>query len=47
MGKRIAALLPDREFFPIQGGHHTDLFDLGERGLVTKIAAFARGVSIL
>ena len=27
MGQRIAALLPSREFVPIEGGHHNDLFD--------------------
>jgi len=45
MGQRIAALLPNREFVPVEGGHHNDLFDY-ERGLVSKIAQFARGASV-
>lgn len=47
MGQRIAALLPNREFLPVQGGHHSDLFYLDERGLVAKIAAFTRGATLV
>jgi pimeloyl-ACP methyl ester carboxylesterase len=46
MGKRVAALLPNSEFFPVQGAHHADLFVLDERELLSKIVAFARGLAV-
>jgi len=42
MGQRIAKLLPNSEFFPIEGGHHADLFAIDKSSLLAKIAAFAR-----
>jgi pimeloyl-ACP methyl ester carboxylesterase len=44
MGRRIAELLPNAEFFPVQGAHHNDLFQYGS-GLDAIIAAFARAGS--
>jgi uncharacterized protein len=43
MGRRVAELLPNGELWPIEGGHHGDLFSLDHGALLAKIVAFARG----
>ncbi len=43
MGRRIAQLLPNAELWPIEGGHHSDLFFRRQGAILAEIVAFARG----
>jgi pimeloyl-ACP methyl ester carboxylesterase len=45
MGKRVARMIARSDFYAVNGGHHGDLFYVGDRELMTKLVAFVQGES--